>query len=112
MTESVTLRDMDRGSRSTGRRGFSPEIKSVCFRSFHVVVVVVVRRIVWRDGSGYVSSSLVAEVGVVDQRRGATEQAAILVMVCIHFVLSVSCRRANGPNRAILRRSIARVHSR
>jgi hypothetical protein len=54
VTESVTLRDMDRGSRSTGRKGFSPEINSVLF-SFHVVVVVV-RRNVWRDGSGYVSS--------------------------------------------------------
>ena len=29
MTESVTLRDRDRGSRSTGRKGFSPEINPV-----------------------------------------------------------------------------------
>jgi len=29
VTESVTLRDMDRGSRSTGRKGFSPEINLV-----------------------------------------------------------------------------------
>ena len=29
MTESVTLRDRDRGSRSTGRKGVSPEINPV-----------------------------------------------------------------------------------
>ena len=29
VTESVTLRDRDRGSRSTGRKGFSPEINPV-----------------------------------------------------------------------------------
>ncbi len=78
MTESVTLRDMDRGSRSTGRKGFSPEINPVLLsfmsssssssvlscgemvRPLFGFRFVIVGSEVWRDGSGSVSSYLVA----------------------------------------------------
>jgi hypothetical protein len=87
VTESVTPSDGDRDvTVPRYKRGFSGNKKGFAF--VHVVdACLTLRHTVRRDGSGSVSSQLVAKVGVVDQRGGATEQSVILVWTV--FTVSV-----------------------